>query len=103
MVGQQSGHEWYGQCPALLGAHGGPSPQDHLCSVPGNRLGFVFVDDFAWLLRGPLAELHSTALLVVLLSRWGLVLVGFGWVGFCCLGVVFSGLGLPLGSYLSYH
>ena len=30
--------------------------------------GFVFVDDFAWLLRGHLADLHSTALLVVLLS-----------------------------------
>ena len=30
--------------------------------------GFVFVDDFAWLLRGSLADLHSTALLVVLLS-----------------------------------
>ena len=28
--------------------------------------GFVFVDDFAWLLRGHLADLHSTALLVVL-------------------------------------
>ena len=35
---------------------------------PAIDWGFVFVDDFAWLLRGHLADLHSTALLVVLLS-----------------------------------
>ena len=30
--------------------------------------GFVSVDDFAWLLWGPLAELRPTALLAALLS-----------------------------------
>ena len=65
MVGQQGGRVWDGKCPALLGAHGSPTIY---AVFPEIDWGFVSVDDFAWLLWGPLAELRPTALLAALLS-----------------------------------
>ena len=54
MVGQQSRHLWGSKCSAVLGQNG--------CT------GFVFVDDFCWILRATNASWLTPALLGVLLA-----------------------------------
>eukprot|EP00435_Cladocopium_sp_Y103_P025774 s3535_g6.t1 len=68
MVDQQSGHLRHGKCSTLLGRLAAWVFRLLYQLFPQVDWGFVFVDDYRWILRADTAPLAATTLLLTLLS-----------------------------------
>ena len=88
--------EW--QVHSCTGQGCGSAHSNPLQSVPDGGLGFVFVDDFCWLLRKTTSELLTTALLLFLTAfgcplSWKKTAIGASntWLGFVVTPHLWSG------------
>ena len=68
MVDQQSGYLRHGKCTTVLGENSGSHPETPLQHFPQVDWGFVFVDDFCWLLRAEDADHVAPAMLATLMA-----------------------------------
>ena len=68
MVDQQGRHLRHGKCSTILGQNSSPHFETAVQPLSQVDWGFVFVDDFCWLLRAEHADHQATAILATLVA-----------------------------------